>query len=57
MSTQQLALGIAEIESTARALSDRAPQLESLVGKFTFEESAAASPRKIAANPTPALHR
>jgi methyl-accepting chemotaxis protein len=47
MSTQQLALGIAEIESTARALSDQAQQLENLVAKFTFEESAAALPRKI----------
>jgi methyl-accepting chemotaxis protein len=57
MSTQQLALGIAEIESTARALSDQAQQLENLVAKFTFEESAAALPRKIAADRPLALHR
>jgi methyl-accepting chemotaxis protein len=57
MSTQQLALGIAEIESTARALSDQAQQLENLVAKFTFEESAATPPRKIAAGRPLALHR
>jgi hypothetical protein len=40
LSTRQLALGIAEIDSTARAL--RAEQLEGLVAKFIFEESSQA---------------
>jgi phage-related minor tail protein len=57
MSTQQLAMGIAEIDSTARALSDQAQQLEHLVAKFTFEESAAALPPKIAATRALSLHR
>ncbi len=57
MSTQQLALGIAEIESTARTLSDQAQQLKNLVAKFTFEESPAAPPRKIAANRPLVLRR
>jgi hypothetical protein len=38
LSTQQLALGIAEIDATARALSDQAEQLENLLGKFIFAE-------------------
>jgi methyl-accepting chemotaxis protein len=40
-STQQLALGIAEIDMTARALRDQAEQLENLVAKFTIDESTA----------------
>jgi methyl-accepting chemotaxis protein len=39
LSTQQLALGIAEIDSTARALRDQAAQLEGLVAKFTLEKA------------------
>jgi methyl-accepting chemotaxis protein len=39
LSTRQLAIGIAEIDSTARALRDQAEQLEGLVGKFSFEDS------------------
>jgi methyl-accepting chemotaxis protein len=49
LSTRQLAIGIAEIESTARALRDQAEVLEGLVSKFIFEESGQASfdaPRK-----------
>jgi methyl-accepting chemotaxis protein len=42
LSTRQLALGIAEIDSTARALRDQAEQLECLVGKFIIESSHAA---------------
>jgi methyl-accepting chemotaxis protein len=52
LSTRQLALGIAEIDSTARALRDQAEQLEGLVAKFIFEESSQASfdaPRKLVA--------
>jgi methyl-accepting chemotaxis protein len=41
LSTRQLAIGIAEIDSTARALRDQAEQLEGLVAKFIFEESSA----------------
>ena len=49
LSTRQLAIGIAEIDSTARALRDQAEVLEGLVGKFIFEESSAqVAPRKIA---------
>jgi hypothetical protein len=40
-STQQLALGIAEIDTTARALRNQAEQLENLVAKFTIEECTA----------------
>jgi methyl-accepting chemotaxis protein len=43
LSTRQLALGIAEIDSTARALRDKAEQLENLVARFTIEESGQAS--------------
>jgi methyl-accepting chemotaxis protein len=57
MSTKQLALGIAEIESTARALSDQAQQLENLVAKFTFDEPAVAAPRTVPADRPMALHR
>jgi methyl-accepting chemotaxis protein len=39
LSTRQLAIGIAEIDSTARALRDQAEQLEGLVAKFIFVES------------------
>ncbi len=39
LSTRQLAIGIAEIDSTARALRDQAEQLEGLLAKFIFEES------------------
>jgi methyl-accepting chemotaxis protein len=46
LSTQQLALGIAEIDATARALSDQAEQLESLVGKFVFTEPGRAAVEK-----------
>jgi methyl-accepting chemotaxis protein len=51
VSTEQLALGIAEIDSTARELRDQAEQLEGLVAKFIFEESSAQidAPRKLAA--------
>ncbi len=51
LSTRQLAIGIAEIDSTARALRDQAEVLEGLVGKFIFEESGRApsdTPRKSA---------
>ena len=49
LSTRQLAIGIAEIDSTARALRDQAEQLEGLLAKFIFEEaSAPAAPRKLA---------
>jgi methyl-accepting chemotaxis protein len=41
LSTRQLAIGIAEIDSTARALRDQAEQLEGLVAKFTLEASGA----------------
>jgi methyl-accepting chemotaxis protein len=49
VSTRQLAVGIAEIDSTARALRDQAEQLESLVAKFSFAEPSApalTSPRQ-----------
>jgi methyl-accepting chemotaxis protein len=39
LSTRQLALGIAEIDSTARALRDQAEELEGLVARFTIEDS------------------
>jgi methyl-accepting chemotaxis protein len=42
-STRQLALGIAEIGATARALRDQAEQLEGLIAQFTYEESGAAT--------------
>jgi methyl-accepting chemotaxis protein len=60
LATQQLALGIAEIDSTARALRDQAGELESLVGRFVFEESSQASfdaPRKLGATRAVSLHR
>jgi methyl-accepting chemotaxis protein len=60
LSTRQLALGIAEIDSTARALRDQAAQLEGLVAKFIFEESSQASfdvPRKVGATRAVSLHR
>jgi methyl-accepting chemotaxis protein len=41
LSTRQLAIGVAEIDSTARALRDQAEQLEGLLAKFIFEESSA----------------
>jgi hypothetical protein len=49
---RQLAIGIAEMESTARALRDQAEQLASLGAKFTFEEShhpATAATRRVTA--------
>jgi len=52
LSTRQLAIGIAEIDSTARALRDQAEVLEGLVAKFIFEKSGQVSfdaPRKLAA--------
>jgi len=42
VSTRQLALGIAEIEATSRALRDQAEQLERLVAKFTYAASGSA---------------
>jgi hypothetical protein len=39
LSTRQLAIGIAEIDSTARDLRDQAEQLEKLVGKFIIDDS------------------
>jgi methyl-accepting chemotaxis protein len=41
LSTRQLAIGIAEIDSTARALRGQAEQLEGLLAKFIFEEASA----------------
>ena len=38
-STQQLALGIADIDTAAQALRVQAEQLEGLVGKFVIDES------------------
>jgi methyl-accepting chemotaxis protein len=58
LSTRQLALGIAEIDATARALRDQAEQLEGLIGKFIVEAPSRAgshSPLKAAAAPTAAL--
>jgi methyl-accepting chemotaxis protein len=52
LSTRQLAIGINEIDSTARALRDQAEQLEALVAKFIIEEPSRASvdvPRKLVA--------
>jgi hypothetical protein len=61
LSTGRLALGIAEIDSTARALRDQAEQLEGLVAKFIFEESGQASfhapQRKLAATHALSLNR
>jgi methyl-accepting chemotaxis protein len=59
LSTRQLAIGIAEIDSTARALRDQAEQLEGLLAKFIFEESNAPAdaPRKRAAPRTASLAR
>jgi methyl-accepting chemotaxis protein len=59
-STQQLALGIAEIDTAAQALRGQAAQLEGLVGKFICEESGAVpvdAPRKHAATRAVSLHR
>ncbi len=41
MSTRQLAIGMAEKDSTARALRDQAEELEGLLSKFVFEEPSA----------------
>jgi methyl-accepting chemotaxis protein len=41
ISTRGLASGIAEIDATARVLRDQAEQLEGLVARFTFDQSAA----------------
>ena len=59
LSTRQLAIGIAEIDSTARALRDQAEQLEGLVSKFIFEESSAPvdAPRTRATPRAVSLHR
>jgi methyl-accepting chemotaxis protein len=59
LSTRQLAIGIAEIDSTARDLRDQAEQLEGLVAKFIIEESSAAvdTPRKRATPRAVSLHR
>jgi hypothetical protein len=46
LSTRQLAIGIAEIDSTARALRDQARQLESLVANLIFDESGAIAPHR-----------
>jgi hypothetical protein len=54
-STNQLALGIAKIDTTARALRDQAEQLNDLVAKFVIEESPATArvaQRKLAAGTT-----
>jgi methyl-accepting chemotaxis protein len=59
-STQQLALGIADIDTAAQALRGQAEQLEGLVGKFIFEESGKApfdAPRKRAAPRAVSSHR
>jgi hypothetical protein len=40
VSTQQLAFGISEIDSTARALRDQANILEGLVGRFKIDGQA-----------------
>jgi hypothetical protein len=53
-------LGIAEIDSTARALRDQAVQLGDLVAKFTFEESSQGRVHgndTFAQRPALALHR
>ena len=59
VSTRQLAIGIAEIDSTARALRDQAEQLEGLVAQFIFEESSATpdAPRRRATPRAVALQR
>jgi methyl-accepting chemotaxis protein len=59
LSTRQLAIGIAEIDSTARALRDQAEQLESVLAKFIIEEPTQASsdtPRKLATPRAVSLH-
>ena len=59
-STQQLALGIAEIDTAAQALRVQADQLEGLVGKFIFDKSGQApidAPRKRATPRAVSLHR
>jgi methyl-accepting chemotaxis protein len=45
MSTQQLAMGISEIDSTARALRDQAAQLEKLISAFVLEQPSTANAR------------
>jgi methyl-accepting chemotaxis protein len=59
LSTRQLAIGIAEIDSTARALRDQAEQLEGLLAKFTFEESSSSfdASRKRVTSRAVSLHR
>ncbi len=59
LSTRQLAIGIAEIDSTARALRDQAEQLEGLLSKFIFEECSVPvdAPRTRATPRAVALHR
>ncbi len=60
LSTQQLSIGIAEINSTARDLRDQAEVLEGLVGKFIFEESGRRSfdaPHKLSAPRAVSLQR
>jgi methyl-accepting chemotaxis protein len=47
LETQQLALGIGEIDQTAHALRDQAAQLQSLVAKFII-----AQPRKDGTRPS-----
>ena len=60
LATRQLAIGIAEIDSTARSLRDQAEQLEGLVAKFIFEESSQApfdAARKLGAARTMSARR
>jgi methyl-accepting chemotaxis protein len=60
LSTRQLAIGIAEIDSTARTLRDQAEQLEGLIAKFSFTEPGAptvAPPRGSAKPRAVAAHR
>ncbi len=45
MSTQQLAMGISEIDSTARALRDQAAQLEKMISAFVLEQPSTANAR------------
>jgi methyl-accepting chemotaxis protein len=61
LSTRQLAIGIAEIDSTARDLRDQAEQLEKLVGKFIIDDRAGdvrgRAPRRNAVSEPLALRR
>jgi methyl-accepting chemotaxis protein len=60
LSARQLALGIADIDSTARALRDQAEQLEGLFANFTLTKSSQSPPdvrRKIVAPRATALQR